>query len=87
MRLPPGGYLLPGLGEQVTPSVPPREKRESAKRLTPASLLGAGDRSRTRNPLITNQVHYHCATPAYSRSVSRPIERGQAKLVKPPSKS
>ena len=30
-----------------------------------AVFLGAGDRSRTCNPLITNQLRCHCATPAY----------------------
>ena len=28
---------------------------------------GAGDRNRTRNPLITNQLRYRCATPALQK--------------------
>lgn len=27
-------------------------------------ILGAGERNRTLNLLITNQLHYRCATPA-----------------------
>lgn len=33
----------------------------------PGVFCGAGDRNRTRNPLITNQLRYRCATPAFQK--------------------
>ena len=47
--------------------------KKTAQMIYPCGLYGAGEQNRTADLFITNEVHYHCATPACHSKTSNII--------------